>query len=238
MKPRYIPEPILTAFHNYERSKKFVSSVLSIDISGFTSMCESLLPNGRSGMEILASELEAIFSPMIRTIESRGGFIADYAGDALIALFPEKRGMKHENLTYLAIAAAEDCLAWIKKNELRQTQAGTFKIGIRAGVSFGEAEFYIIERALGHQISNYFGYFFCGDVIEKSAIAQNDAPPGEIKLSADAPSPKSCIAVVSKEFVEPTDADLRLFLHNILIDSIPRGEARRIVSVFGSSRIN
>ncbi|MEM7128538.1 MAG: tetratricopeptide repeat protein [Chloroflexota bacterium] len=75
--------------HSVGQTKGAMEAVtLFIDISGFTALTESLMANGRIGAEVLADTLQAIFTPLVEAIYARNGFVASFAGDALIALFP------------------------------------------------------------------------------------------------------------------------------------------------------
>ncbi|MBN1137589.1 MAG: hypothetical protein JXM73_13460 [Anaerolineae bacterium] len=59
-----------------------------VDISGFTSLTETLMQHRKDGAEVLSEALAAIFVPLVREVYARGGLIPLFAGDAFTALFP------------------------------------------------------------------------------------------------------------------------------------------------------
>src|SRR5262245_22382998 len=64
------------------------AAALFADFSGFTPMTERLALHGRVGAETLTHLLNGIFTPLIALIWERGGDVAHFSGDALIAFFP------------------------------------------------------------------------------------------------------------------------------------------------------
>jgi len=235
MRNRYIPLPVANTHLDNRCSCKFSAASLAIDLKGFTSMCEALLPMGRVGEEVLASELEALFSPMVRAIESRGGFIIDYAGDALAALFSVRDDISNENAVYLAVCAAQECLEWLKENGYRSTPAGDFNIDARAGVAFGKAEYRIVKYVHDDSgdIAGKCGFFFCGDAIEKGSLAETNAPTGEINIFRGTPEQIKCPVPEMQKYPVLSDSNMQEFLPDALVGREPKGEARRVVSVFG-----
>lgn len=61
-------------------------STVLVDISGFTSLSESLMFHGKPGAEILSSIINSVFDPAIRNNHKNnhkyGGFISAFAGEA------------------------------------------------------------------------------------------------------------------------------------------------------------
>jgi class 3 adenylate cyclase len=70
------------------REERLHAVVLFADISGFTAISELLATRGRSGAETLTGILNAYFQPIIALVESYGGIITGFGGDALTAIFP------------------------------------------------------------------------------------------------------------------------------------------------------
>src|SRR5271168_2464970 len=58
------------------------SSLLFIDVSGFTSLTESFAQSGSSGLEQLTSHLNAYFTTILDRIHSHKGDLLKVAGDA------------------------------------------------------------------------------------------------------------------------------------------------------------
>ena len=62
-------------------------SVLVIDIEGSTGLAARLRPHGTAGAEALADVLAAVFTPMVDLVAACGGFVAEFAGDGIAAVF-------------------------------------------------------------------------------------------------------------------------------------------------------
>ena len=62
-------------------------SVLVVDIEGSTSLAARLRPHGTAGAETLADVLSATFTPMVEHVAAFGGFVAEFAGDGIVAVF-------------------------------------------------------------------------------------------------------------------------------------------------------
>ena len=88
--PELIVEHVQEALsHRGEAYENHVhAGVLFADISGFTSLTESLSKGGPDGAERLTRVLNAYFGGIIDHIESAGGDVVKFAGDALLAVWP------------------------------------------------------------------------------------------------------------------------------------------------------
>ncbi|MBV7337693.1 hypothetical protein KFU94_57580 [Chloroflexi bacterium TSY] len=63
-----------------------------------------LMTHGKEGAEVLADIMLKIFDPLINSVYAHGGFVANFAGDAFTAIFPEV----NEQSTLRALAAGEE----------------------------------------------------------------------------------------------------------------------------------
>lgn len=86
-----IPRPVQKLYLNNRKSAVGDGIILYADISGFTSITESLLEYGKRGDEVLSGILSRVFSRAIDEIYSNGGIIAEFEGDAIISVFPADR---------------------------------------------------------------------------------------------------------------------------------------------------
>jgi len=68
--------------------RRVTGSLLFADISGYTRVSERLARRGRIGAEEATALVDRVLRALIEAIGSRGGDILDFAGDALVALFP------------------------------------------------------------------------------------------------------------------------------------------------------
>ena len=90
----YVPIPVIRHLRQRKAPVEepfrhtFPASVLFADISGFTKLTESLAKKGSAGEEELTRHLNLYFGQMIDIIDSEGGEVVKFAGDALLALWP------------------------------------------------------------------------------------------------------------------------------------------------------
>src|SRR5205814_1619658 len=81
-------------------SQRFQAVALFADISGFTLLSERLGKYGKPGTEELNRLLNLYFSAMLDLIETYGGIVATFGGDALTVFFP----CKPDKSNYRAVA--------------------------------------------------------------------------------------------------------------------------------------
>src|SRR5687767_6525464 len=72
-----------------KKSGTMKGTALFADIGGFTRLTEHAFKLGDAGAEFMSRELVKLFDPMVAAVHKRGGFIAAFAGDAFMSVFPE-----------------------------------------------------------------------------------------------------------------------------------------------------
>ncbi len=118
-----------------------------MDMNGFTSMTEQLMDHGKAGAEILSQILGRILSRSIHEIYDRGGLIAQFEGDSIIAVFPE-------HLPQAAYKAATSLMDYFKQNPERRTRFGSWKVSASIALAHGPVKWGIAGRKrLIHYIS-------------------------------------------------------------------------------------
>ena len=100
--------------------------VMFIDLSGFTSLTETLMKKGNQGAEELSLILNEIFEPLVGFVYERGGFIPHFAGDSFFALFPNADPQSGRCFLDAAAMAVE----FFQK---RSFSFGGFLIGLKIG---------------------------------------------------------------------------------------------------------
>jgi len=147
----YVPKLVLKDLYalkqGQEPESQFETALLFADISGFTALTERLATEGPGGMEQLTQILNAYFGQMIATIDSHGGDIIKFAGDAMLAVWPATDGVE---LAECQRAALQCGLA--VHSALRSFQApdGT-KLALKIAVSAGSLRSYHIGGNLGRK---------------------------------------------------------------------------------------
>ncbi len=144
-----------------------------VDVSGFTSMTEKLMRQGKVGAEYISNILNSTFSPVIEAVYRNGGFITGFAGDAFTAIFPGKDACK-------PCVAAMEIQDIFRTNSCHETPYGSFAISAKVGISYGQVNW-------GIPGTDYHRtFFFRGAAIDGCAAAEHHACSGDIILDAAA----------------------------------------------------
>lgn len=164
--PHFIQEQYLKDNHHGH----FQAFTMFVDLSGFTSLTETLMKQGREGAEQLSLSLNNIFEPMVNLVYSKGGFIPYFAGDSFTAIFPET---KNDADPRVLLNSALTLREYFQKHGLRKTRFGDFKIGMKIGLGFGDVEWGIVG-------DKKKSFYFRGDAINTAAQCQMRAKEQEV----------------------------------------------------------
>lgn len=134
---------------------QFLGYSIFLDISGFTSMTERLMKEGKTGAEVISNILDDVFSPIVDSIHSNNGFVASFLGDAINAIF-------FENSSESVITCLNDIKNIMKSKKIQRTNFGNFRLSAKIGVSFGNICWGISGT------DNHKSYYFTGEAIDKS----------------------------------------------------------------------
>jgi class 3 adenylate cyclase/tetratricopeptide (TPR) repeat protein len=156
-------------------SEDVPSTLLFADISGFTQLTERLSAKGPVGAEELTLALNSYFGELIQIVDSYGGDVLKFAGDALVAIFEDRMSGSDLRDAASRAAAASLVIQRTMQNfpEVEGTQlllkivlvAGTLRIMHLGGV-FGRCEVLIV-----------------GEPLKEVGTADKVAGPGEIIAS-------------------------------------------------------
>lgn len=147
---------------------------LFADISGFTTLTERLAVRGSSGVEELSRMLNLSFSQMLELIEQHGGDVLKFAGDALLAFWPDD----DEHAT---LRAAQCALAIHRRLHTFYQLIESDRLQLRIGIATGEI------TAL--QVGGIYGRWellVTGEPLLKMGKAERLARPGEVVLTPKA----------------------------------------------------
>jgi predicted ATPase/class 3 adenylate cyclase len=161
-------------------AERFPAAVLFADVSGFTPLTEALAQKGSEGPEELTRLLNNYFSRMISLIESEGGEVVKFSGDALTVIFPAT----DEPLSVAvrrARQAAEAMQAAMTEFSTLRTSAGAVALGMKIGLGAGE----ILSARVGG-LHDRWEYVIAGDPLRQVAQAEHHAQRGQIVLSPEA----------------------------------------------------
>jgi class 3 adenylate cyclase/tetratricopeptide (TPR) repeat protein/ABC-type dipeptide/oligopeptide/nickel transport system ATPase subunit len=177
-----IPYNVLVDWLNYPqkpllaRVQRFEAVGLFADVSGFTPMCEALGKYGRAGTEELTTLLNRYFTEMIGLIQSYGGIIATFGGDALTVLFPTTRQTR-QPVARRAIECALEMQKRMRNYQAIATIAGNFDLGMKAGLALGP----ILSMTAGYP-DRYMQFLSAGQVLDRCAEAEHHAERGQVLI--------------------------------------------------------
>jgi class 3 adenylate cyclase/tetratricopeptide (TPR) repeat protein len=148
--------------------------VLFGDIAGFTPMSEALAKVGRYGDEELSQILNDYFGCMVEQAVAYGGSVVRLTGDALTALFP----YDHSSRALVArrsVQCALDMQAAMAAFQALDTEAGVFRLAMRAGLAMGP----VLGMIVGEPTVR-LEYVIAGRTIDRAAAAEQRAATGQV----------------------------------------------------------
>jgi len=243
---RVVPELIVENYKAGRFKGEFHAVGMFLDLTGFSSMTDTLMQHGQHGAEVLASLMHGVFDPLVESIFEHGGKIVSFAGDGIMALYPIESDEKTTALR--ALASAWVIQKRMFENSERQTIYGRFNFSIKIGLTLGNVSWGILRADDGEQAT----YYFRGSAVDDSAKAEHQASAGEIILTeninqllkdeiqthpygsfhqsgrfhADLPDPNPGV-------FSPIDVEIsRIFMPEDVIIHDVRGEFRQVVNLF------
>ncbi len=237
-----IPEFIADKFKEHKFKGTIKGTVLFCDISGFTILTETLFVAGKSGAEQLSDIMTGLFSFMSDSVYHNHGFIANFAGDAFTAIFPDDNGLN-------ACFTAEYIRRFFPKSiDLHNEE---FPIAVKSGISFGDIEWYIFGNSP-------YSYVFKGKPVNNAAKNEHKADADTIIIDSSVLQTAEQNGFVINEgndiiSIADYNGDIEVitpvkeiisnelqskFLHKDIIDKINSPEIRNILPVFVSFKDN
>lgn len=154
--------------------------VLVADVAGFTPMSEALARSGHHGIEELGGILNAWFDAMNERIRNYGGGIAEFAGDALIAVFGGGGGTPARRAAgQRAVQCALDMQACMVRFQPVPTRAGTFHLTMKVGLAAGP----LLQTVMGDPAVRV-GPVLLGPALQRAVAAEHRARGSEV-IAAD-----------------------------------------------------
>ena len=169
-----VPHFILSQHAQGQLDGAFDAATLFVDISGFTTITETLMQHGTQGAETLANLMRSVFTPLIATIYEYGGFIVGFAGDAFTAVFPTT-----PTSAQFATAAAVTLQQKVQQQSQVQTAFGPIEISSKIGVDVGNVTWGIIKNDAHKRAA----YYFRGPAIDGCSQAEHLAERGDLIVS-------------------------------------------------------
>ncbi|OQY29940.1 MAG: hypothetical protein B6244_01390 [Candidatus Cloacimonetes bacterium 4572_55] len=209
-----VPRFILENFVKNQFRGKFPGICLFVDLIGFTRMSERVMRRAKEASESLADVLTDIFEPLVISVYSQKGFIGGFAGDSFLAIFQGD----DEETYHRALRAAYDIQQRFAYSPFYGTPYGNFQIAGKIGLASGTVEWGIIGSESNPPRC---AYYFRGDPVDKSAVAEQAAKKGDLIITKD-------LYLHIKELVqaEPISMGNSINYFRILdvVGNLPKGE--------------
>ena len=162
--PKHLAEKILTSKGALEGERKQVT-VLFVDVSGFTSLSETLDPEDVHGLMTRAFEF------MLGAVHRYEGTVNQFLGDGIMALFGAP--LTHEDHARRAVHAALDIRKALERYQDELQPRGIF-FRVRQGLNTG----LVVVGSIGSDLR--MDYTALGDATNTAARLQQMAPIGAI----------------------------------------------------------
>ena len=169
------------------RATAFTGAVLLTDIAGFTTLTEGMDGAGPAGVEQLSRLLNAYFTDLIDLIESHGGLVMNFAGDSLLAVWPDATDTLAETARHAA-----QCALFIQRQMHARHVADDVTLSMRVSLGAGELRHMVVGGVGGRWASRLAGPAMAG---ARAAIGCAD--PGGVALSPEIAGLLSATAKVS-----------------------------------------
>ena len=243
---RIVPELIIENYRAGRDNGEFPAVGMFLDLSGFSTMTDTLMQHGQHGAEVLAGLMHGVFDPLVESIFDYGGKIVGFAGDGIMALYPIDGDAGSTALR--ALTSAHVIQKRFQEQSTRQTVYGAFSIFAKIGLGCGSVTWGILRSGRGDQAT----YYFRGSAVEESAEAEHHATAGEILLTQSiyellhesiVSTPHVSFQRLNELRVDPPQparvvfpaVDLstaRFFMPEEVIADDVRGEFRQVVNLF------
>lgn len=174
---RVVPELIVENYRAGRFGGEFPAVGMFLDLSGFSTMTDTLMQHGQHGAEVLAGLMHGVFNPLVESIFEYGGKIVSFAGDGIMALYPV---LEDDRTTALrALASAWVVQQRLMENPGRRTIYGKFNFSAKIGLTLGTVTWKILQSKDGENAT----YYFRGSAVDDAAQAEHQASAGEIILT-------------------------------------------------------
>ncbi|HEY1011668.1 MAG TPA: adenylate/guanylate cyclase domain-containing protein, partial [Herpetosiphonaceae bacterium] len=145
------------------------AAVLFADISGWTALAERLAQRGPVGAEELQQVLNLYFDQLIDLIQAHGGDVVNFAGDALLAIWPAGDGLA------AAVQRATQCGLEAQRRLHQYQVSEQVRLALKIGIGAGE----VVVAHLGG-IGGHWEVLLAGEPLAQIGLAEHSAQPGQV----------------------------------------------------------
>ena len=188
-----------------ERARIVDGTLVSVDLSGFTSLSERLAAKGRAGAEELILAISGCFEALIGIATRRGGDVLKFRGDALLLLF---HGDGHERR---ACSSASEMQWFIEQTGTTMSSVGEVRLRMATGVYTGPVHFFVVGTTHRELVVT-------GPATTETVRLEDAAEAGEVLLSA------ATAAALPEDAVGEERGEARLLVLDAELETKPRPE--------------
>jgi len=199
LKP-YVPRLVINWLRDTPDARHLAleSSLVFVDISGFTALSERLAKKGKIGAELMRDTLDGVFTALLDEAYDWGAGLLKWGGDALLLMFD---GPGHQAR---ACRAAWEMQRVIERVGRLHVSGGTITLRMSVGVGTGRYHFFMtgsVHREL----------LIAGPAMTETLVVEGIADAGEIGLTAALAAllDPRCVGAPREEAIllaEPPDA--------------------------------
>ncbi len=195
------------------------AAVMFADISGFTSLTESLMKEGKYGAEILSNMLNDLFKKIENAVYSNRGYISSFAGDAFTGIFKSTDNAINAGIM-IQLIFSEFKSANIKKESI--------KLSIKVGIAYGNISWGIPGK------KNRYSFFFKGKAISKAAECESVCSPDEIIIDEKSYKNLGTKIILKKrgKYFTVKNREILILINDY---SIPKCKKQHLFNIFHNS---
>jgi class 3 adenylate cyclase/tetratricopeptide (TPR) repeat protein len=176
----FVPDYVLQTLRRHPEATPIADGeradavALFIDVAGFTPMSEALADSGAYGTEALTRILNGWFDTMVSLVSRYGGTVAEFAGDALTAVFRHDAATRRVT-ERRAVHCALSMQAEMARFQRIVTRPCTFELAMKAGLAAGP----LLVTIMGDPAIR-LGYVLAGPALDRAVRAEGHARRGEV----------------------------------------------------------
>ena len=152
--------------------RRIGGSLLFADISGYTRLSERLAGRGRAGAEEAVTLIGGVLKAVTEAVESRGGDVLTFAGDAVIALF---EGPDAPDAAGRAVDSAAAIRRWFDERARDTTTVGRVTLRAAVSVATGAIDLVLVGE-------DEMGLFVTGPTTTELVMLERAAGGGEVVI--------------------------------------------------------
>lgn len=163
-------------------AESFFAVTFFADITGFTTLTETLAQRGLSGIEELTALLNDYFGKLIDLVNAHGGEVVKFAGDALLAIWSVPGNqMPSDAQARAAVLQAGNCALAVQRALSDYVATPEISLSLRIGIGAG-----IVSAAYLGGVFGRWEFVVAGAPLAQMSVAEHYAAPGDVVLSPEA----------------------------------------------------